>query len=416
MKRGFVAALLVAGALVSWPRDVAHGQSSSDAVFDDTTLHRVDLWVNTRDWSFLKANFQLNRYYPANFKWRGQTMRNVAIRSRGLGSRSGTKPGLLVDFDRFTTGQRFQGLKALVLDNLTQDASFLHELMTMKLFRRLGLQAPRESLAEVYVNNEYLGVYTIVEEMDELAVERMFGDGGGYLHEFKWLYEYRFEDLGDDLARYAELFEPRTHELQPASTLFEPIVAMVRAFNDTPDEEFEEKAGQVMDLTRFVSHAAVQAYVAEWDGLLGYAGLNNFYLYRLAASSRFSTIPWDEDNAFGPLDYPVDANHQGNVLMRRLMEREPWREAYYSEVLAAAASAEEGSEADPEAPGAAAGGWMEREIVRLQDLIRERALADRNKPFTTEEVQQASAAMLVFARERGRFVRSEVARLRSGRR
>ena len=415
MKRWIVAAALVAGTLVVWPRGVALGQASDATVFDDGALQRVDLWVNSRDWAFLRANFQLNLYYPANFKWREQTVRNVAIRSRGFGSRSASKPGLLVDFNRFTTGQRFQGLKALVLDNLTQDASCLHDIMTMKLFRRLGIQAPRESFAEVYVNNVYVGVYTIVEEIDEVAMERMFGDGGGYLHEYKWLYEYRFEDL-DDLARYAELFEPRTHELEPSSTLFEPIAAMVRTFNDAADEEFEEKAGQVMNLAGFVSHAAVHAYVAEWDGLLGYAGLNNFYLYRLAASRRFSTIPWDEDNAFHALDYPVDANHEGNVLMRRLMEREAWRDAYYSAVLAAAASAEEGAEADPEAPGVLVGGWMDREIVRLQALVRERVLADRNKPFTTEEFEQASAAMVTFARERGRFVRSEVARLTAARR
>ncbi|RPJ81568.1 MAG: hypothetical protein EHM13_10215, partial [Acidobacteria bacterium] len=318
MKRWIVGLLLVAGAWLACPGPVVRGQSSDAPLFDDGTLHRVDLWVNSRDWAFLRANFQLNEYYPASFKWRDQTVRNVGIRSRGTGSRSPFKPGLRVDFSRFTTGQRFLGLKALVLDNLTQDASFLHELVAMKLFRRLEIQAPREALAAVYVNNTYAGVYAVVEEPDDTAMARMFGDGSGYLHEYKWLYEYRFEDLGDDLPRYAELFEPRTRELEPASTLFEPIAAMVRTFNDAPDEEFEENAGQVMDLRAFVSHAAAQAYVAEWDGLLGYAGLNNFYLYRLAASRRFSPIPWDEDNAFRALDYPVDSNLEGNVLMRRL--------------------------------------------------------------------------------------------------
>lgn len=413
MKRWMLAALVVAAAWLAGPREVLQGQSSdaSAALFDDGVLHRVDLWVNSRDWAYLKANYQLNDYYPANFRWRGQTVRNVAIRSRGTGSRLPQKPGLRVDFSRFTTGQRFLGLKGLVLDNLAQDASCLHEIVAMKLFRRLETQAPREAMAALYVNNSFAGVYAIVEEPDEVSMQRMYGDGSGYLYEYNWLYEYRFEDLGD-LERYREIFAPKTRELESSFALFEPIASMVSSFNDAPDDQFEQQAGQYLDLTRFLTHTAVQAYLSSWDGLLGYAGLNNFYLYRKADSRLFAIIPWDEDNAFGPLDYPVDANHQGNVLMRRLMERATWREVYFSAVLAAAASAEEGAEPVEDQPGVQANGWMEREILRLQDLVRASALADRFKPFTNDEFEQASAAMVTFARERGRFVRPEVERLR----
>ena len=72
-------------------------------------------------------------------------MRNSGVRSRGLGSRSGTKPGLRVDFDRYSSNQTFLGLKSLVLDNLTQDESGVKESVTMRLFARLGVPAPRES-------------------------------------------------------------------------------------------------------------------------------------------------------------------------------------------------------------------------------------------------------------------------------
>lgn len=54
-------------------------------------------------------------------------MRNAGIRSRGRGSRSGTKPGLRVDFDRYASDQTFLGLKSFILDNLTQDPSGVHE-------------------------------------------------------------------------------------------------------------------------------------------------------------------------------------------------------------------------------------------------------------------------------------------------
>jgi spore coat protein H len=411
MRRTLAAACIALGLLAALPHPVHAQATSSDAIFDDTTLHRIDLWVNSRDWFFLKANYQTNEYYPANLRWKGQTVQNVGIRSRGLGSRSQIKPGLRVDFNRYTTGQQFLGLKALVLDNLTQDPSLLHEVVTMKVFRRMGMQAPRESLATLYVNNEYMGVYAIIEEPDDVAMARMYGDGSGYLYEYNWVVEWHFEDLGTDIAPYQPLFSPRTHETESAAALYQPIVSMVQTFNYASDETFETKASAYVDLQQFLRHVAIQAYVSEIDGLLGSWGLSNFYLYRVTNSQPYRIVPWDEDNAFFWSRYPVDQNQQPNVLMRRLMERPSWRQFYYDTMLGVAASVEEGGEPIPDWPGELGGGWLEREITRLQGLVHDAALADPLKPWSNGDVQAAWDAMVAFARERGTFVRSDIARV-----
>ena len=169
------------------------------------SLQRLDLWVNTADWSKLKAEFQVNTYYPADVTWNGQTVRNVGIRSRGRGSRSGTKPGLRVDFDRYATGQTFLGLKSFVLDNLTQDPSGIHETVAMAFYARLGIPAPREIHTRLYVNSEYAGLYAIVESVDKDLLARVFGAIGddtqndGYLFEFKYQDDWRFTNLGSGL-------------------------------------------------------------------------------------------------------------------------------------------------------------------------------------------------------------------------
>jgi hypothetical protein len=411
MRRFLAAACVLLGCLAAFPGPVCGQASPSDALFDDSTLHRIDLYVNSRDWFFLKENYQTNEYYPANLVWRGQTVRNAAIRSRGLGSRNQVKPGLRVDFNHYTSGQQFLGLKALVLDNLTQDASLLHELVTMKFFRRLGMQAPRESLATLYVNNEYYGVYAIIEEPDDVSMTRMYGNGTGYLYEYKWLIYWHFEDLGTDIAAYQPLFEPRTHETENAVTLYQPFVSMVQTFNYASDETFETRVSAYVDIQEFLKHVAIQSYVAEVDGLLGSWGLSNFYLYRVSAATPFRIVPWDEDNAFNSSRHPVDQNQLPNVLMRRLMERPSWRQFYYDTVLAAAASADEGGEPIPDWPGETGGGWLEREIARLQALVRNAALADTKKP-ADHDFDAASAALISFSRERASFVRADVERAR----
>ena len=87
------------------PGAAARSRAPADALFDDTFLHEIRLTMNSRDWESLKANFQLNDYYPTHITWNGLTVQNVGIRSRGLGSRSGTKPGLRVDFNLYVPNQ-----------------------------------------------------------------------------------------------------------------------------------------------------------------------------------------------------------------------------------------------------------------------------------------------------------------------
>jgi spore coat protein CotH len=183
----------------------ARAQEMSD-FFDDSTVHEIRLTINSKDWSALKQNFRENIYYPTALEWRGVTVSNVGIRSRGLGSRSGTKPGLRVDIDRYNVDQTFLGLKSFVLDNLVQDPSMLRERLTMAFFRRLGLPAPREAHARLFVNGTFAGLYAIVEAIDKGFLGRTFGQdsrGGtendGYLFEYDYTKDYRFENLGSNL-------------------------------------------------------------------------------------------------------------------------------------------------------------------------------------------------------------------------
>src|SRR5712675_1921753 len=120
------------------------------AFFDDSVVHDVYFTINSKDWETLKVNYLDNAYYPVDFRWGTNTqqgVRNAGIRSRGTGSRSGEKPGLRLDFDRYSSVQTFLGLKSLIFRNSTQDPTNMHERISMLLFKKLGLVAPREIFA-----------------------------------------------------------------------------------------------------------------------------------------------------------------------------------------------------------------------------------------------------------------------------
>jgi spore coat protein H len=382
---------------------------TADDLFNPDIVHRLDLLVNSRDWEKLKVDFQLNDYYPADIRWNGLTVQNVGIRSRGLGSRSGVKPALRVDMNRYTTGQQFLGLKSFLLDNLVQDPTGIKELVAMRVYQRMGLPAPREAHVALYINNTYAGVYGIIESIDKDFLARVFGErqpgdteNDGHLFEYDWLSPWRWEYLGAELEPYGARFDAQTHEQASMSELYGPVEQMVRAINQGSD--FIASVSPYLDLPLFMRHLAVQNFLAEVDGILGYNGTANFHFYRFEDSTRSQFIAWDEDRAFESAEWPINQFHNDYVLMQRAMGVPSLRAAYFDSLLEVTVSA-----MSPAPTGAS---WLEQEILTRRAQITPFMQADPVKPYSNEEFEAAMNGLVAFPTARAAFVRGQVASLR----
>jgi spore coat protein H len=365
-------------------------------LFDGSVLQELRLYIHPDDWSQLRVHYLENTWYLSDLYWRGLTAANVGVRSRGSGSRSSIKPGLTVRFNRFVD-QKFLGLTELVLDNSLQDPSFLRERLSMLLFRRMGIATPREAYARLYVNDEYAGLYSMVEAVDSQFLTRSFGENGGTLHEYRWMEpQFYFESPGDDWERYARArFEPRTSQHESG---LETIGQMVRVTNEASDEEFVERASGFLDLKQFLKQVAVENYLADADGLLGLWGMNNFYLYRFAGTTRFQFIPWDKDVTFGDPGQSIWFNTDTNVLMRRTLSQREFQESYLDSLQRTAKEAE---------------GWLEEELEHAYLQIQTAVYEDSRKPSDNEQFEAAVAGVRNFVRLRGALVLDAVERARS---
>ena len=322
---------------------------------------------------------------------------------------------LRLDFDRYSTDQTFLGLKSVVLRNNTQDASNMHERLSMQLFRRLGLPTPREAYAKLYVNNEYAGLYTIVESIDKHFLKRTFNESDGYLYKYEssvGATSYYFNYLGPEPALYVPLpFKPETHENDARPELIEQLAL---AISEPERPSFRSTMAEFVDLEKFVRHVAVENCLADNDGILGKWGMNNFYLYRLENSTRFEFITWDRSEAFkGGSDYGILRNIADvpswarNRLMNSAMNEKDLADLYFDTLLACARSVteiESGSSDDR--------GWLVHEIMRQYAQISAAVLADPFKPYSNEEFVGAVQDLLTFAASRSDFVQQEVSRLR----
>ena len=342
----------------------------------------------------MQQNYTLNTYYPADFHFRGVRVARVGIRSRGSGSRNPTKPGLRVDFNRYISGQSFQDLKSVVLDNCVQDPTMLQERVNLRMFNRVGIPAPRASAARLYVNEEYFGVYSLVEPIDKSFLKRVYQDDRGYLYEYTWSMPWNFELLSEDPAFYCPgLFDPKTNEKAPEAQL---IYAMVNEVNQRPDEPFPAGVSRYLDLPQFQKYLAVETYLNEWDGFLGARGMANFYLFRPPGSNVFRFLPWDKDLAFLNKVSSIWDNAGRNVLTRRAFLSPELRRTFLASLM--------------ECADAAGGpnGWLEQEIGREYAMIREAALKDEKKPFSNEYFEATMEWIVDFARQRPESVVEQV--------
>ena len=295
---------------------IAAAQSPDD-LFDPDRLQEIRLTINSRDLQSLRANFMDNTYYTADLQWRNVRVRNAGVKSRGGASRSGSKLHLRVDFDRYVNSQKFLGLKSIVLKNLWQDGSMMHERLAMAFFTRMGQPAPRESFCRLYINNQYQGLYAIVESVDNAFLDRNLGEHAGYLYSYEMQEPFHAEYLGEELEPYKLRFEAQNHEKEGDSKLYLPIHDLFKEVNEPEDAIWRERVEQYLDLPQFMTHVAIEAFLAENDGLLGAYGMNNFFLYRLPDTTRHRLLPWDKDNSFLVADFSIFQWSDDNILFRR---------------------------------------------------------------------------------------------------
>jgi spore coat protein H len=409
-------ALVAVPATASWAQPVP-APDASDPFFDDTIVHDIRLQINAKDWESLKVNYLDNTVYPCYFQWTNQTIRNVGIRSRGLGSRSGIKPGLRVDFDYYTTDQKFLGLKSVILRNNTQDASNMRERASMLFFRRMEVTASREAHARLFINSEYAGVYTIVESIDKNFLMKNFGENDGHLYEYRFdtaaPLPYDFGYRGPDPALYAPLpFKPQTRENDPQGEVLERLFWTA---NQAGNAVWRTAMEEFLDLKKFLKHVAIEVFLGDQDGIAGDYGPNNFYLYRFEKKNLFQFLPWDKSQAFWDSPSPnffifrnIDdgpMTHRNRLVVRALNDTE-LREFYLDTLLACADLALEPA-ANP--AGSEPIGWLEAEIIREYEQIKAAVTSDTTKLSSNEDFEKAYADMRTFARLRSNAVREFVA-------
>ena len=227
-----------------------------------------------------KSNYT---YLPARVFINDEDLGEVGLRKKGLiGSSSTQRPSLKIKFNHSKKGRKYHGLERLTLNNNIQDPSLVKQYLSYKLFRKAGLPAPRCNFARVYVNGQYLGVYTNVESIRKQFLKRTFNDSNGDL------YEGMINDFREGMY---ETFEIK----DGAGKKMKSIVRAVKALSKEGDDQLNE-LGQAIDIDQFINFWVLEIITGHWDGYNG--NLNNFFVYSSSEDKRLRFIPWGTDGTW----------------------------------------------------------------------------------------------------------------------
>ena len=328
----------------------------------------IPIVMEEEDWSFCLESVFEEQYVPADFWFDDKLIPDVGVRPKGnssLGQDIGwdtPRIPLAVDFNLFNRARNFHGVKEVFLNNGWSDPTLLREMVAYEIFAEMGIPTPRASLVDVWINDNHLGVYTMVEMVDQAFIARHFDDASGYLYKPElvgarpdWTEEDAEKELYSpylpeppprhdpalytniggaplidllkaldqeemvslytpilpaegNLSRglppvrmprnYLEAMALKTNENNPD---YSGLFRLLDVLNNETDDNFIDEIEKVLDVEEVLIFIATSAVIVHLDNYIGIG--HNYYLYEV--NGKFSIIPWDSNMAFGTFNMAI---------------------------------------------------------------------------------------------------------------
>ena len=259
-------------------------------------------------WRWLQANAAKEQYVQAQAMYEGHPAGTIGLRFKGsvgtLGNcldKSGkwicAKLSFSVNFEKYDRQNRFFGLKRLNLHSMVNDPTKLHERIAYDLFQLSGIKAPRSSWANVKVNGKNYGLFSMVEQVDDVfTADRWPGNGGGNLYKEGW-------PKTEESAYYDRALENKDARKHDA------IIAFARDLANSNSSNPGATIGKWTDPSYMARYMAVDDAIVNCDGITAmYAedatsmkwNNHNYYFYQEQNRDFFWLIPWDLDLTMTP--------------------------------------------------------------------------------------------------------------------
>lgn len=250
-------------------------------------------------------------WVTATLEFAGDTWTNVGIRYKGNSSlRSGWDSKALklpfkLDFDEFEDAypaiknQRFYGFKQLSLANGFGDTTYMRDALAYGLLDEAGLVAAETAFYNVILDYGEgpvnLGIYTMIEVVDDTVIGRYFNEDKGNIYEGDGRGVTLAEGTFDQIETS---FQKENNEDEANWSDIEALYTVLHATERITDPKaWRADLEAVFDVDTYLKWLALSAVLQHWDT---YGGMtHNFYLYHNPATEQLTWISWDHNLILG---------------------------------------------------------------------------------------------------------------------
>ncbi|MBK7173721.1 MAG: CotH kinase family protein [Bacteroidales bacterium] len=266
--------------------------------YDASAINEIRISFRESDWRHILDSLFINQgdsgRLIGDVKVNGEEFPDAGIRYKGYSSWNSNeiKNPFNIDLDYIHAGQDYQGFAKIKLSNVIHDPSFVREVLSYEIARQY-MPAPRANYSRLFVNEEYIGLYTNVEAIDKRFITSRFGSNDRSF--FKGEPETLIYPFGQN-ANLAYSHGTDTSGYLPYYKMesdrgWSNLVNLIRILNTNSDS-----LGQYLNIDRALWMHAFNYALLNLDSYIGYA--QNYYLYE-DENGRFNPLLWDLNMSFG---------------------------------------------------------------------------------------------------------------------
>lgn len=247
-----------------------------------SVINEIYIYCDANDFYDIFKNYTENRYIPVTVVQNGIKNDNARMRIRGDTSREFPKKSLKIKLD---SEPLILGTNVLNLNAEYKDPSYIHQYLASRLMNEAGLDCFKSEHIRVYLNNIFLGLYLLIENVDDQFLERRGLDTKANL--------YKAAKDGSCLSFFDKLdhsWENKTNMSSDKSDL-QNLIHILDTMEDSRYYDFAKKAFDYDKMITIILMNALTSNQSTW--------YHNYYMYHdVYNSQKWTMFPWDMDKTF----------------------------------------------------------------------------------------------------------------------
>ena len=317
-------------------------------LFNKETIQDVKISIDENNWNYLLQNaIDKPTVLASSVSIGDDTVKYVGIKTKGnltlkeVWNSSSDRFSFTINFGKYintdngyTDKQNLYGLRKVALNNIYGDATLMKEYLSYELMTKMGIPTPEYSLVNLYINDEFYGVYMMVESIDSSLTQRTLGEKSDYLVKPEssggdLIYDNSLDEyINDDgefdfssiiydnsgniiypndksnpLYKYNGLWENDEDTFEDIVDMLPTIFKWMKTLNelnniDNPNtDDYKLALEEIIDVDSLIRYFAVNTYLVNLDSYQS-EKMQNYALY-INETGRATIIPWDYNYSFG---------------------------------------------------------------------------------------------------------------------